>query len=599
MILGLWGILSGASAQQYVMTVTSPEKGTGNTIAIEDVDLGRVTNDSLGLRLTFTLMGPSVRRQRVVTLTPRLIAGNDSVDFPSVVLHGKWAYLADSRSGALHDDNDMLFRARDAYSTLPYAKAIAYEAWMDNAQLKMVATEGNDCGSVFYTNSRFMYARASAGDPFVQEAAPSTDSYVTDTMAVTVQGGVRHFQGTAYIDFPLNSTEILPDYHDNASELAKIQSTIDSIARSSGNLLQRIMLKGYASPEGSYAANEALARGRVHSLREYLTRNIVPDTIPVSVDYEPEDWAGLRRYIEQSQLPERDAVLKLMDVNLHPDEKLARIAKAYPALYKHLLDEVFPRLRHTDYILDYFATDSDRVVSYVFQRPNGPTAAAATPAETVADGAFASGTSYSPFTDFTATGARFRSYRPLLALKTNLLFDAILAPNIEIEVPLGRRRRWSVMAEVWCPWWRFKHNADGDNSKYYRSDQRPTKHAYQLLTIGAEARYWFLPRCNASRPVLTGAFVGLYAAGGKYDLGYDGVGDQGEFTSIGLSAGYAMPLNRHLNLEFSAAIGYVGGPKVHYENEFDDTHLIYRSDNTFRYVGPTKLKVSLVWIIGK
>ena len=46
-------------------------------------------------------------------------------------------------------------------------------------------------------------------------------------------------------------------------------------------------------------------------------------------------------------------------------------------------------------------------------------------------------------------------------------------------------------------------------------------------------------------------------------------------------------------------MGYVGGPKVHYENEFDDARLIYRSDNNLNYVGPTKLKVSMVYLIGK
>lgn len=35
----------------------------------------------------------------------------------------------------------------------------------------------------------------------------------------------------------------------------------------------------------------------------------------------------------------------------------------------------------------------------------------------------------------------------LFALKTNALFDAVLGFNGEIEVPIGRDSRWSVMAE--------------------------------------------------------------------------------------------------------------------------------------------------------
>ena len=40
--------------------------------------------------------------------------------------------------------------------------------------------------------------------------------------------------------------------------------------------------------------------------------------------------------------------------------------------------------------------------------------------------------------------------RPLLALKTNLLFDALTVLNVEVEVPL--KKRWSVAAEGMFQW---------------------------------------------------------------------------------------------------------------------------------------------------
>jgi len=39
----------------------------------------------------------------------------------------------------------------------------------------------------------------------------------------------------------------------------------------------------------------------------------------------------------------------------------------------------------------------------------------------------------------------------VLALKNNLLYDLALAPNIEIEIPVGKR--WSVNLEYKSPWW--------------------------------------------------------------------------------------------------------------------------------------------------
>ena len=49
-----------------------------------------------------------------------------------------------------------------------------------------------------------------------------------------------------------------------------------------------------------------------------------------------------------------------------------------------------------------------------------------------------------------------KNKRPLFALKTNLLFDVAMMPNIEIEVPIGKR--WSINGEYMFPWWLF----DGD-----------------------------------------------------------------------------------------------------------------------------------------
>ena len=42
--------------------------------------------------------------------------------------------------------------------------------------------------------------------------------------------------------------------------------------------------------------------------------------------------------------------------------------------------------------------------------------------------------------------------KPLLAVKSNLLFDLASALNVELEVPMGKR--WSVAGEWMFPWWR-------------------------------------------------------------------------------------------------------------------------------------------------
>ncbi len=603
-LMTLVSLMTEAYAQQLVMSIPSLKKGLSASVAIDDVVIGKPSAEQIGLQMSLTLLSSYVPQRRMLVVTPRLVAGADSLDFPAVELYGSWTYYQTVRSGIDDNAKALHLRARDARTGVYYAKTIQYRPWMERAALKFVAQEQDACGSVLGSAEYFSYARAahdtSAGTGVGTFMATSSTTTI-DTERVTTMGDIHHYHGTAYITFPVNSIELQPDYNGNLEELDGIANSIDSLTQHNRSLLRHLTLKGYASPEGSYSRNEALARGRVHSLRNYLVQHYDLSSLIISTDYEPEDWDGFRRHVAEAQYPEREALLRIIDSAQDPDAKLARIASSYPALYKTFLKEVFPKLRRTDYRLDYVAVDSAAVKSVVVKRdstrevtPIGPMSAATSSADSTG-GPEPLGT----VAAFEETYSQFRTFRPLFAVKSNLLFDVIAAPNLELEVAFGRDRRWSVMAEVWCPWWRLGYNAKGKSNQYYRSDQRPTKHAYQLLTVGAEARYWLAPRCSAARPYLSGAFVGLYAAGGKYDLCYDGSGYQGEFTSFGISAGYSWPVARHWNVELSAAVGYVGGPKVHYQNEFDDARLIYRSNDNLRYVGPTKLKVSLVWIIGK
>ena len=173
--------------------------------------------------------------------------------------------------------------------------------------------------------------------------------------------------------------------------------------------------------------------------------------------------------------------------------------------------------------------------------------------------------------------------RPLLALKTNLLFDAALMPNVEIEVPVGKR--WSVNGEYAFPWWQF------DRGKY----------CMQVLMGGLEGRYWLGSRkSREDREVLTGHFLGLYAGGGKYDLQWGEKGYQGEFfIAAGVSYGWATRIARHLHLEFNIGIGLLRTDYRHYHARDNYQTLLWQENGKYTWFGPTKAKISLVWLLNR
>ena len=163
----------------------------------------------------------------------------------------------------------------------------------------------------------------------------------------------RSLSGSAYIDFPVNQTVIYPDFRRNTVELGKIQATIDSVRNDKDVTITSVWLKGFASPESPYSHNTSLAIGRTASLKKHIMQLYRFDDSIIKTDYEPEDWAGLRCRVEQSNISHRDEILVLIDSNMAPDAREAKIKRSYPEDYRFILQNFYPALRHTDYRIDY------------------------------------------------------------------------------------------------------------------------------------------------------------------------------------------------------------------------------------------------------
>lgn len=73
----------------------------------------------------------------------------------------------------------------------------------------------------------------------------------------------------------------------------------------------------------------------------------------IATEFEPEDWEGLRRMVENSNIDNRAGILALIDSDLAPDAKEARIKSKYPKEYRFMLQNFYPALRHTDYRITY------------------------------------------------------------------------------------------------------------------------------------------------------------------------------------------------------------------------------------------------------
>jgi len=161
-------------------------------------------------------------------------------------------------------------------------------------------------------------------------------------------------------------------------------------------------------------------------------------------------------------------------------------------------------------------------------------------------------------------------------LRTNLLYDAALLPNVGVEFPLSPKYSLAV-------------NAGGN---WIKNDH---KHWYwRMLTADVEGRYWLGDRKYDRKLRHQGHHVGVYGAVYRYDIEFGKKGQMGDFAyGGGLSYGYSLPIGKRLNLDLSLGVGYIGGKYKEYEPI--DTHYVWIATKQRHYVGPTKAEVALVW----
>ncbi len=176
------------------------------------------------------------------------------------------------------------------------------------------------------------------------------------------------------------------------------------------------------------------------------------------------------------------------------------------------------------------------------------------------------------------------SRNTLFAIKTNLLLDAVLCPNIELEIPIGKH--WSVCGEWIFPWWL-------SNEK---------QNCLQLQAGNIEGRYWFCPP-EKTRERLLCWFTGIYLGAGYYDFESKKTGYQGEFQNIGVLAGFTHRISNRFHLEYSLGVGFLQTKYRKYtaEEGYDDRWYLIRTKTQPQKIwfGPTRAKISLVWMLTK
>lgn len=176
-------------------------------------------------------------------------------------------------------------------------------------------------------------------------------SFITPQVEAVKQ---RSEAGQAYLDFAVGRSEIVPSFKDNAAELKKIYSLIESVKNDPDATITGITITGYASPEGTYQSNLVLSEKRAAALKNQIKAICgFPERL-FKVSGQGEDWAMLDTLVSRSAMVDKYAILEIIrgtEIYDGRERKLMKLSGGQP--YLSMKADLFPRLRRSDYELHY------------------------------------------------------------------------------------------------------------------------------------------------------------------------------------------------------------------------------------------------------
>jgi hypothetical protein len=413
----------------------------------------------------------------------------------------------------------------------------------------------------------FILAFALAG---LSSFAAQTDPLLVATDTVNLQVQFRRGEGT-----------FDPLFNNNEANLMKVVNHLDKLHQDTLVEFKNIYIAAGASPEGSTELNDNLSRQRASALRLEIAKRLPYLNDALHEHAIGEDWQGLAALIRKTPgVPAASQALDIIEnqplwdydakgrVVSGRKAKLKKLQNGY--VWNWMLNNLFPTLRGS----------SINLLVEIYRRPKFEAKQVEEPAPVIEEPEVVNQPKHEviPVEEPPVITPPEPTPR-YFAIRTNMLYDIAAIPNLGVDIYLGKN--WTIDGIWHYAWWKCDH-----------------KHRYWRTYGGDLAlRKWFGSKAN-EKP-LTGHHIGIYGQILTYDFEWGNKGYQGPRWSYGggVEYGYSQPIGSRLNIDFTLGVGYLGGK--YYEYIPIDQCYVWQATKQRHWIGPTKLEISLVWLIGR
>ena len=267
----------------------------------------------------------------VMTLTPALQAGNYELELDPYKVQGE----------NVKENNKVVSYEGGTFN---YASRVAYkpEYQLSDLMLKVSASKG---------------AKALDFDPF-----KLADGIITTCLLVE-KNGKATYAADKYVRITPDSYEAdikyliqQSDVRSTETKKQEITDFTEAVKAAAAN--ERIQFTGsqlsaYASPDGPYALNEKLSGSREKTGADFFTKNFkaakVEDVVKsdlLKVVSTPEDWDGFKKLMEESDIADKQLVLRVL--SMYSDSEVRdREIHNLAAAFDDIKVKILPQLRRS------------------------------------------------------------------------------------------------------------------------------------------------------------------------------------------------------------------------------------------------------------
>jgi len=139
-----------------------------------------------------------------------------------------------------------------------------------------------------------------------------------------------------------------------AKNATEFQSGVKDLQNTPNRRIENIEVSAYASPDGAVDLNRGLAEKRQDNTAQLVNRNLKRDKmdLDVNTNYTAEDWEGFKELVEQSNIQDKELILRVLSMYNDPEQREREI-KNISSVYKNLADDILPKLRRSRLTANY------------------------------------------------------------------------------------------------------------------------------------------------------------------------------------------------------------------------------------------------------